>query len=291
MSGIIVCNIVGYLVQTVPYAVLCLLPFSLSAVTRPRATISLIAALLAAGLPGFLFIATLPPLDGDGSRDVWMTLQNLYFMALMAGMFAVFAASVHAPLSQKAFVFCLVACFGSFVTMGSAAVQELTGKGTESAYMYPPYQLTVLSFFTAASFGPVAVVARSLGKVFHRLGDDGIWRRLAALPLTLSLCSIVGGWLSRGIVPMERVASALILAVFLFALFMFWWEMRSAHAVAGLSEERERLEAMLANRVREVELLQARLSEVLEGRGEGVGAPAAKASAPAPAASDAPVDR
>lgn len=169
MEGVLARNVVGFLVQVVPCAVLCLMPFGSRFVCGARHAWARAAAIVAAGLAVFLAVAALPfVVLGGVPFEVYNPLQNLVFLGTVAGLFVLYLREVDAPAAQKAFVFSLVTLFGFFATLTSSNAFYLMGFAEQSdGYMYYPPRLAVM-----AAVYPVFFCVMTLAATFEALPAD-----------------------------------------------------------------------------------------------------------------------
>ena len=140
VTGVLLRNIIGFLVQMAPCALPCLIPFGNRFRGGARRAWGLAALIVAVGLVPFLAVAVMPFVVSDGAPgEIYNPLQNLVFIGTVAALFVLYQRVVEAPAEQKAFVFALVVFFAFFATFTSSNVSYLLGFAEESdGFMYYP---------------------------------------------------------------------------------------------------------------------------------------------------------
>ena len=299
MTDILIRNAIGFLVQTAPYAVLCLAPFT-NRLRRPLPRVARrIAAAIACGLPIFLLFAV-NPFVGAEAR---LILLNVPFLAEVGCLFAIFSREVDAPGSHKAFVLSIVATLGYFITQNATVIDAALGLSTDVEYMYPTGPLVVLSATTLSICTLTLPFMTRIKDALASLDDDRVWRRMAALPVSLALCLFVTGWIPDNILPAQDIVYLIEVGLAVFAAFLMRWTLdtvrhasdqaRAQAALAGAIEghrcERERLlreleqqHASNADLARALSKARRRLGEegTSERGGEGVASPSGLREAP-----------
>lgn len=248
MEAIVARSIIGYLVQILPCAVLCLLPFRGRFRTSTRRAWLAAAGIMAAGLA--LFIGVLVGFyvaSGGEPSETLKTLQNLIFLADVGALFALYIRVVDAGPAQKTFVFSVAMLYGFFVTFLSSHVSLLMGLAEGSdGFLYHPPRLAVLAAANAVFFLALAPVARSVRRLLAAHVAPGIWWRMAVLPLILVLTLVVGGWLP----PLDNSGLFITLS-FVLALdsvILVWWMLRMVRLAVEQTNRQAKLERALRER-------------------------------------------
>lgn len=234
-------NIVGFLVQVVPCAVLCFVPFAHRLTDRPRRVYASIAAAIFVAAVPFVFVAASPL--PQGLEPMRLTLQNLVFLALVAALVALFAVRVDAPAAQKAFVVLMVMSYGYFVTKTSSTVGDRLG--VHDGYMYPPLSLLLLAVMNAVFLVPMVPLARYVRRLADTITDPRAWWRLGALPAGLLAIMIFCNWLPDTVLARDETYYVLIYALSAFAVFLFWYVLRIAETMQADARRRTKLEQAL----------------------------------------------
>ena len=306
MAGVLLRNVVGFLVQMVPCAVLCLMPFGNRFVCGARHAWARAAAIVAAGLVAFLGVVALPfVVPGGVPFEVYNPLQNVVFIATAAGLFVLYLREVDAPAAQKAFVFSLVTFFGFFATLTSSNASYLMGLSEQSdGYMYYPPRLAVMVAVYVAFFFVMSAVMRAVGRMLASRLEPATWWRMTALPSILVVTLLLGAWLP----PLDygSMYFTTCLAITVDGVILAWWmlgmvrranedaEKRAEleHALHAHSVERESIEGELARartRVAELERAVAERARDAAGTDVGVGAEAVSADVAGNAVDERPV--
>lgn len=183
MAELLLRNIIGYLVQLVPCAVLCLMPFGGRFRTGARRACGMAAGIIAAGLVPFLAAAVAPLALGDGSPgELYGSIQNLVFLLTVAALFALYLRVVEAPAEQKAFVFAIVVFFAFFATLTSSNVSFLLGFAEQSdGFMYYPPRLAVMAGAYTALFLAMVPLMRAVRRALAERISDVTWRSMATI--------------------------------------------------------------------------------------------------------------
>ncbi len=254
MAEIIVRNIVGFIVQIAPAAILCLLPFDgRFRVSTKRAWLAA-GAIVVAGLAPFLLIAACahfaPQSAVAGARSL---LQNLVFLVTVAALFTLYVRVVRAEASHKAFVFSLVMLYGFLVTFTSSNVSYLLGFDQNDGQMYYPPRLAVLALTNAAFFAVMTSIMRSVKRAFASQITGATWRRMTALLMMLVVTLLVGAWLPPFDYWGMYFSLSFVVAVDCVALI--WWLLRTLREASAQAERQVKLErALLLHELKHAEL-------------------------------------
>lgn len=252
-------NVAGLLVQIVPCATLCFLPFvDRIAVGRRR---------MAAAIAGVLVVA-LVPFVAVGSLELpaplapWRyVLQNVVFLATLAVLLGLYVRGVDAAPQQKVFVFCLVMCYGYFVTQltdQTGVLLDLDGDG----HMYAPTSLAVLLVFNAVGF---PLMSRLMGHVRKLLGsplEPRTWGRMAAVPCAIVAVLYLVTYLpaSSNQLSAETMSFLRTLACVLLGVFFMWWMLRAMAEACESSTRAAELRQALVDHERRGRELEAQLA-------------------------------
>lgn len=125
MFEIFLRQVLGYLLQVLPCAVLCFVPF-VSRLRKPlRSVVAICGGLVAVLCLIFSFIGTMPLPEGLISYR--MVIQNIVFMLLLVILYILYARLVDAGMGRKTFVFLFVMACGSFMVLVQSALHTPTG--------------------------------------------------------------------------------------------------------------------------------------------------------------------
>lgn len=267
MAAVILRNIIGFLVQLLPCAALCVVPFTRRLDLPLRRLVAMLGVAICVALVPFVYIAAGPL---PGFLDPWrITVQNVVFIALVCALVAMLFSHVDASASQKAFVVLMVGCLAYFVTQAVALIGDNVWTTGRDGYMYPFRTLVLLSLSNAAFLALALPLARYVGKLLDTLADHALWWGLSLLPACLLVTMLLGSWLPLTFLNYSEVFLVLVVAITGFALFLFWWVLRIAETVYDDSQRRAQLvRALDEHKHAQVELEEqlvqthARLSEL-----------------------------
>lgn len=236
-------NIIGYAVQILPCAVLCLAPFAGKLEEKRHSAIQ-VAAILAIGLIPFLLAGCgLLPAELDSFR---LLLQNVIFLAVVGCLLVLYARRVKAPIEHKVFVFLLVMCYGAIVTQANDALVTLLHIEPDSdGYMYPPVKLASLCAVNAVLLLPAANAMRRVGKTLEELEDTRLIAQLSVIPAGLVIVLVAVGWLPTAWFSDEQVYWLTLLALFAFAGILLAAVMRIVSDITRDRTDRLKLEEAL----------------------------------------------
>lgn len=197
MAEIIVRNVIGFLVQVVPAAALCLMPFNGRFRCGARRAWLMASLVVAIGLVPFLLVAASPLIvPGGVPFEVYNPLQNLVFLVTVSALFMLYLRVVDAETAHKVFVFSVVMLYGFLVTSTSSNVSHLLGFAEQSdGYMYYPPRLAVLALTNIVFFGAMGLVMRSVKRAFSASVSPRLWLRMALFLLGIVATLLVGAWL------------------------------------------------------------------------------------------------
>lgn len=259
MFAVALRNIIGYAVQILPCAALCLAPFA-GRLREGRHTLAQALAIALIGLVPFLLVGcdVLPaPLVG-----YHLLAQNIVFLVIVCCLLALFARRVNAPIEHKVFVLLLVMCYGAIITQANDALITLLHIDAGSdGYMYPPVKLASLCVVNALLFTPAAMAMRQVGGAIDALENHRLLRRLSVIPAGLLVVLVAVGWLPTAWFSDEQVYWLTLLALFAFAGILFPLVM---HAIRDATHERAgrlELEEALEQSERKRQELSLQLSE------------------------------
>lgn len=264
MTEVLVRNIVGLLVQIVPCAVLCLLPFGGRFRTGARRALLGAATIMAVGIIPFLLIATWnSPSAMQDLVAMRKTLQNLVFLTIVAALLILHAHEVDAEPSHKGFVFSLVMLYGFLVTFASSNISGLLPLPEKTDnYMYAPRFLVILGVVNAALLTAMMPVMRALRQAFAARISPSIWWRMTALLVLLTVTLLLGGWLP----PLEYQDLYFTLSFVIIAdsVVFIWWLLRMVRDASVQADREERLRQTLLTHERAREELKDELARTRE---------------------------
>lgn len=237
-------NIIGFLVQVVPCAILCFLPFRDRIVGDARRVVATVAcAILVATVPFTLFaVAPLP----EPISSVRIAAQNLIFLALVAVIARYAMTRIDALTAQKVFVVLLVANFAYYVTISSAMTSDLIwAESRDSEYMYPTTSLITLAIFNLVFFVAMLPLMRYIRHLLDELNDASIWWKFSVLSGVMLVVGMVGQWIPAALFGYEGSYYWFAASVVLFALFLFWWVLRIAETISQEARAHTALERAL----------------------------------------------
>ena len=135
VAAVVLRNIIGFLVQVLPCAVLCVIPFTRRLDLPLRQLVAMLGTAIFVALVPFAYVAAGPLPD---VLDPWrLTVQNVVFLALVCALVAMLFSHVDASVSQKAFVVLMVGSLAYFVTQTAALIGDNVWTTGHDGYMYP----------------------------------------------------------------------------------------------------------------------------------------------------------
>ena len=253
-------NIVGFLVQIVPCAALCLIPFRGRLCGGTGRAWAMAFGIMAAGLVPFIALVVWPAPDSFASaRTFW---QNMVFLLTLAALFVLYVRVVDADTAHKTFVFVLVMCYGYLVTQTNSNINELLGitaPGDAKGFLYAPNKLPALVVSNLVLFVPMAALMRYTRSTFKAPITSRTWFLLATLPGVLVAAHLLGAWLPQ--LPDKMLYCLLSITLTAATLFAVWWVLRMARVVSDNARKQAQLEAALAQRRHEHIALEERLAQ------------------------------
>lgn len=259
-------QIIGFLVQIVPCAILCLMPFAGRYAHGKRRAFAEAAIAVAVPLVPFTALAFVP--FPEGASDYRILAQNCLFILSLAGLLAAYVRNVRGGTEQKTLAFFSVACYGFVVALAGNAI---IGMGLEEPfkdeYLYQPTTIVVFAVVSAVLFGPMAAAMKTLGQLFERPIDTSTWRHLAALPACILAIMLVAAWLPGLVVDIASSYYLALVTMSIMVVVSLVWVMRTARRVADDSQRATQLaDALRAHRTEraalESELAQARATVI-----------------------------
>lgn len=234
-------SIAGFLVQMVPCAALCLIPFA-GRLRDEQRTYAMAAGIVAVALVPFVAVSTL--MIADDQYFLRNTAQNIIFLATVAALGALYVRRVSAPAAQKVFVISLVMCYGYFVNVVYRITSDLLALPYDD-FKYYPERLLVMAIANTALFVPMAYLMRYTRRVFDAPVSTRTWWHMAALPAILILTFLVGGVLPP--LPAEQLFYSLRYAMSAMAIVLLWWALRAVRDASEHARKQAQLEDALAH--------------------------------------------
>lgn len=258
MAEYVLRNIAGFLVQIVPNAVLCFIPFMGSLRMSSRRLVLLISVVIAVALVPFAAVGSI---DLGLTTAVRYLIQNIIFFLALAALLALYIRSVEASTAQKVFVFFVVMCYGNLVTQTEEKVVDLFDIPVRTdGHMYNVGMLGVLTLMSAMLFAPMSGLMRFIRRLFSDALDDRMWWQFSVLPIAIVATMLLGGHLVAVVTQNSGTAYyTLTLAFAAFAIFVMWWMLRLAQRATSDARQRTRLEAALERHERAAYELRAEL--------------------------------
>ncbi len=260
MAEIIVRNVIGFLVQVVPAAALCLMPFNGRFRCGARRAWLMASLVVAIGLVPFLLVAASPLIvPGGVPFEVYNPLQNLVFLVTVSALFMLYLRVVDAETAHKVFVFSVVMLYGFLVTSTSSNVSHLLGFAEQSdGYMYYPPRLAVLALTNIVFFGAMGLVMRSVKRAFSASVSPRLWLRMALFLLGIVATLLVGAWLPP--LDNEEMYFTLSFVVAIDSVALVWWMLRVIREVSEQAQRQATLEQALREHDRARKELENELS-------------------------------
>ena len=265
----------GFLVQIVPCAALCLIPFA-GRLRGGRRTYALAALICAALLVPFVAASTMM-LGDELYYFPRLAAQNVVFLAAVAALCALYVRRVDAPAAQKAFVIVVVMCYGYLASLVQYIISALLDLGYDG-YRYLPERLLVMTLVNIALFVPMAILMRYARGIFAKPVESRAWWQMACLPALLVAALVLGGELIP--LPYEWLYETLRISVGVATVLVIWWALRTVKTVSEDSRRRALLlGALERERAHKVELMsdlaaaRRRLEELEREAAAGSGAP------------------
>ncbi len=233
--------IAGYLLQVVPCAILCFLPFKtmLRYSTRRIGMVIGVCIVLACGLFTFAGIGPLGPFENQR-----YFLTDLVFMALLVVLLAVYAQSIKASLAKKAFVFLFVMTYGCVVLLLQYAISLPLGiLYLGDTWMYYPPKLLLRAILNVVLF-PFAwiLIKRVVAPQLMSALNDSRWWRLCSIPIVILVVLVGFYWLPIQLnVPYNVVNVLLGVAAIVGVLLVLFINLRTSRDMGNILTERDEL--------------------------------------------------
>ena len=233
--------IAGYLLQVVPCAILCFLPFKtmLRYSTRRIGMVIGVCIVLACGLFTFAGIGPLGPFENQR-----YFLTDLVFMALLVVLLTVYAQSIKASLAKKAFVFLFVMTYGCVVLLLQYAISLPLGiLYLGDTWMYYPPKLLLRAILNVVLF-PFAwiLIKRVVAPQLMSALNDSRWWRLCSIPIVILVVLVGFYWLPIQLnVPYNVVNVLLGVAAIVGVLLVLFINLRTSRDMGNILTERDEL--------------------------------------------------
>lgn len=253
-------NLLGFLVQILPCAILCFAPFTKSLndkASRIYATIG-IAIVVAATIFTIFGSAPLP-----NDLEPWrFAIQNLIFLCLACVLAGLLIQNVSAGGAQKLFTIVVVMTSAFLVTHCSETLGTLllTPPVDIDEFMYAPKRLALLAALNIAFLVLMLPLMRYIGRLIKMLPDDRIWLLLCAAPLVFLLVMFFGHQLWISMLNRSEQLFTLRMAIVPFVIFILWWILRVAERVNRYAQEKTRLINALERQRKTCEQLESDLA-------------------------------
>ena len=278
MAEVLVRNIVGFLVQVAPCALLCLVPFGGRFCGGARRAWARAALICAVGLVPFLAVAVMPlVVPGAAPNEIYNPLQNLVFLAVIAALFALYLRVAEAPAHQKAFVFALVVFFAVFATLTSSNVSYLLGfaEGSDGFMYYPP-RLAVMAVVYAVLFLAMVPLMHAVRRALASRIAPATWWRMTGLLAVLVASLLVGAWLLP--LDYEGIYFTMCFTITVDAVVLVGWMLRMVRRESEEAERRAELEHALRDHIAAAARRAASAAGVSAGAAGTSGAAASNAA-------------
>ncbi|GEM_PF-4456671 len=233
--------IAGYLLQVVPCAILCFLPFKtmLRYSMRRIGMVIGVCIVLACGLFTFAGIGPLEPFENQR-----YFLTDLVFMALLVVLLAVYAQSIEASLSKKVFVFLFVMTYGCVVSLLQYAISLPLGiLYLGDTWMYYPPKLLLSAILNVVLFPFVwLLMKRVIAPQLTTALNDSRWWRLCSIPIVILVVLVGFYWLPIQLnVPYNVVNVLLGVAAIIGVLLVLAINLRTSRDMGNILTERDEL--------------------------------------------------
>mgnify|MGYP004591965947 CR=1 FL=1 len=204
----------GYLLQVVPCAVLCLLPFT-HALKRSLKRLVVDAVLAISGTCIAFVVISLAIFDPH--VDMRIFLSNILFLIMLAVLLPLFWNEVAASRSCKTFVFLMAMVYGCVLAVAASALRGALGfPGDTDARLYAEYSLVIFAVLDAVTLPLGCLLMRRVVLPWLEAGlDDVRWRRLCLFPAAVLVVVVGLYWMPRQLVspPAEAALFASVLVV------------------------------------------------------------------------------
>ena len=251
-------NLAGFLLQLVPCASLCFVPFTTRLRWSQRRTYGTIAVTLAVALIPFCLVGSLPL--PDSVLPLRFTFQNILFLIVLAILLAIYVRAIDAHAEQKVFAFIVVLCYGYVVTQTvDIAFGSLLNFASDD-YMYPPSLLLANLIIQIVFFMPMTALMRKIQTMLDSPLDKRVWIQMTLLPCLLVATMFFAGYLpaSSG-APYSTVFHVMELTLSVLTIALMWWMLRTINMTAHAASHAASLADALRRRSAERRELMERL--------------------------------
>ena len=204
----------GYLLQVVPCAVLCLLPFAHALKRSLKRTVLDAAVAVVVACVAFVVISLA---IFDPYADMRAVLSNLLFLATLAVLLPLFWSEVTSSRSCKTFVFLMAMVYGCVLAVSASALRGALGlSGDTDSRLYAASSLVIFAALDAVTVPLGWLLMRRVVTPWLEAGlDDARWRRLCLFPTAVLIVVVGLYWMPRQIVspPAEAALFASVLVV------------------------------------------------------------------------------
>lgn len=251
----------GYLLQVVPCAVLCLLPFAHTLKRSLKRTVADAAAAIAVACVAFVVISLA---IFDPCMDMRAVLSNLLFLATLAVLLPLFWSEVIASRSCKTFVFLMAMVYGCVLAVSASALRGALGfSGDTDLRLYAVSSLVIFAVLDMATLPLGWLLMRRVVTPWLEAGlDDLRWRRLCLFPAAVLIVVVGLCWMPRQIVspPAEAALFASVLVVGIVVAVVCY--LRIARDLERALAERDGLYGKVGTLERERDDLAGRVDEL-----------------------------
>lgn len=251
----------GYLLQVVPCAVLCLLPFAHALKRSLKRTV--LDAVVAVAIACVAFVVISLAIF-DPYVDMRAVLSNLLFLATLAVLLPLFWSEVTASRSCKTFVFLMAMAYGCVLAVSASALRGALGLfGDTDLRLYAVSSLVIFAALDAATLPLGWLLMRRVVTPWLEAGlDDLRWRRLCLFPAAVLIVVVGLYWMPRQIVspPAEAALFASVLVVGVVVAVVCY--LRIARDLERALAERDGLYGKVGTLERERDDLAGRVDEL-----------------------------
>lgn len=215
---------VGYLLQVLPCALVCLLPFASMMKTSFKHV--LLRAALAIALSCVVFVlVSLTVFEGFVESRV--ALSNLLFIALLAVLFVLFWREVKANTASKLFVFLLAMAYGSVISLAVYALGMLFDlpKTPDAPHLYSVEKVGIFAVLDVLTL-PLAwlIMTKVIRAMVEEQFDSRIYLRFCTIPVGLYVLLVLAYWLPSRLISSDDPERVLLIGVLVVgALALFVW--------------------------------------------------------------------
>lgn len=184
------CTIVGLLLQIVPCAALCVIPFAGKQNNMAEAWRH-VGIILGVSLIPFTALALLPLSD-----YVRFLTHNFLGFGIIGVLCAYYIRAIEADTSHKTFAFVLAICYGYAVGMVWNFAINTFDLARNPDQTYEVMTLAALLPITVVSFVPMAALMRYVRTLFSTDIDASVWWHMSILPAIPIVALLLGYWLT-----------------------------------------------------------------------------------------------